>query len=89
MLELSRIGAKDPVMLVEYVPNIIEALASDPNKHVRRLAAFTLGAMAEAIPLEAKDAIPALTDALHDDYMLVRKFADKALTLIRAAMRKE
>ena len=29
-----------------------------------------------------------LPDALHDEYMLVRKFADNALTAIREAMRK-
>ena len=89
MLELSKIAAKSSVMLVEYVSDIITALSDDPNKHVRRLAAFTLGTMAEVIPLEAKDAIPALTEALHDEYFLVRKFADKALQLIRSAMRKE
>ncbi|MBD3351404.1 MAG: hypothetical protein GF364_07950 [Candidatus Lokiarchaeota archaeon] len=89
MLELSKVGKKNATMLIEYVPNIIEALANDENKHVRRLAAWTLGTMAKVIPLEAKDAIPALTDALHDNYLLVRKFADKALQLIRAAMRKE
>ncbi|MHA1896458.1 MAG: HEAT repeat domain-containing protein [Promethearchaeota archaeon] len=88
MLELSKVGKKNATMLVEYVPDIIKALSEDKNKHVRRLAAWTLGAMAEVIPLEAKEAIPALTDALHDDYILVRKFADKALQLIRTAMRK-
>ncbi|MHA1341879.1 MAG: HEAT repeat domain-containing protein [Promethearchaeota archaeon] len=89
MLELSKVGKSNATMLIEYVPNIIKALSEDPNKHVRRLAAWTLGAMAEVIPLEATEAIPALTDALHDEYILVRKFADKALQLIRAAMRKE
>jgi hypothetical protein len=88
MLEVGRIGEKDPIMLLEYIEPIINALARDSNKHVRRLAAWTLGKMAEAIPLEAKEAIPALTDALHDQYLLVRKFADKALTQIREAMRK-
>lgn len=86
-LELSRVGKANPTMLMEHKEPIIGAL-EDPNKHVRRLAAYTLGAMAEAIPLEAKEAIPALRDALHDDYFLVRRFADKALKLIRAAMRK-
>ncbi|MFO8017985.1 MAG: HEAT repeat domain-containing protein [Promethearchaeia archaeon] len=86
-LELSRVGKANPTMLMEHKEPIIEAL-NDPNKHVRRLAAYTLGAMAEAIPLEAKEAIPALRDALHDDYFLVRRFADKALKLIRTAMRK-
>jgi len=38
--------------------------------------------------LEAKEVIPALREALHDDCFLVRQFADKALKLIRAAMRK-
>ena len=86
-LELSRVGKANPTMLMEHKGPIIGAL-NDPNKHVRRLAAYTLGAMAEAIPLEAKEAIPALREALHDDYFLVRRFADKALKLIRAAMRK-
>lgn len=89
MLELSRIGKSNATMLIEYVPTIIKVLEDDENKHVRRLAAWTLGNMSEVIPLEAKDAIPALTDALHDEYILVRKFADKALQHIRAAMRKE
>ena len=88
MLEIGRIGEKDPVMLIEYVEPIMVTLAKDNNKHVRRLAAWTLGKMADAIPLEAKHAIPALTDALHDEYVLVRKFADKALSAIRDAIRK-
>jgi hypothetical protein len=88
MLEISLIGEKDPVMLIEYVDDIVKALAKDSNKQVRRIAAMALGNMAEAIPLEAQQAIPALTDALHDEYMLVRKFADKALGLIREAIRK-
>lgn len=88
LLELSRIGKSNPTMLVEHIDAIISAL-KDPNKHVRRLAAYTIGSMAEAIPLEAEEAIPALVDALHDEYFLVRQFADKALTLIRAAMRKK
>ncbi|TFF93822.1 MAG: HEAT repeat domain-containing protein [Promethearchaeota archaeon] len=87
LLELSRIGKANPTMLIEHISPIINAL-KDPNKHVRRLAAFTIGNMAEAIPLEAQEAIPALRDALHDEYHLVRMFADKALKLIRTAMRK-
>ena len=87
LVELSRIGRANPTMLMEHIDTIIEALRS-PNKHVRRLAAFTLGSMAEAIPLEAQEAIPALREALHDEYHLVRLFSDKALKLIRAAMRK-
>jgi len=87
LVELSRIGRANPTMLMEHIDTIIEALRS-PNKHVRRLAAFTLGSMAEAIPLEAQEALPALREALHDEYHLVRMFADKALKLIRAAMRK-
>jgi len=71
-----------------YVDDIVRALSKDPNKQVRRIAAMALGNMAEAIPLEAQHAIPALTDALHDEYILVRKFADKALGLIREAIRK-
>ena len=89
MLELSKVAKDNSPMLIEYVPNFIKALSEDQNKHVRRLAAWTLGAMAEVIPLEATEAIPALTEALHDEYILVRKFADKALQLIRAAMRGE
>jgi HEAT repeat protein len=88
MQEIERIAAKDPVMIVEHVDNIIKCLSADKNKHVRRLAAMTLGNMAEAIPLEAEQAIPALSDALHDEFILVRKFADKALSLIREAIRK-
>ena len=49
---------------------------------------MTIGSMADAIPLEAKEAIPALREALHDEYPLVRMFADKALKLISGAMRK-
>jgi len=87
LLELSRVGRSNPTMLIEHKEPIIAAL-KDSNKHVRRLAAYTIGAMAEAIPLEAQEAIPALRDALHDEYFLVRQFADKALKLIRAAMRR-
>lgn len=89
IFELSKVGKSNATMLVEYVPTIIHALSNDKNQQVRRLAAWTLQTMAEVIPLEAKDAIDALTDALHDSYELVRKFADRALQLIRAAMRKE
>ncbi len=87
LVELGRIGKNNPTMLMEHLDPIINALR-DPNKHVRRLAAWTIGSMAEAIPLEAQGALPALREALHDDYFLVRQFADKALKLIRAAMRK-
>ncbi len=87
LVELSRVGKANPTMLIEHINMLINAL-KDPNKHVRRLAAWTIGSMAEAIPLEAEEAIPALVDALHDEYHLVRQFADKALKLIRAAMRK-
>ena len=87
LLEISRIGKANPTMLVEHIGTLIQAL-SDSDKHVRRLAVFAIGSMAEAIPLEAQDAIPALRDALHDEYFLVRQFADKALKLIRQAMRK-
>ncbi len=87
LVELSRVGKANPTMLIEHISMLIKAL-KDSNKHVRRLAAWTIGSMAEAIPLEAEEAIPALVDALHDEYHLVRQFADKALKLIRAAMRK-
>jgi hypothetical protein len=86
--EIERIANKDPVMMIEHIESILKALTKDPNKHVRRLAAMTLGNMAEVIPLEAQDAIPALTEALHDEFILVKKFADKALTAIREAVRK-
>ncbi|HMF31358.1 MAG TPA: HEAT repeat domain-containing protein, partial [Candidatus Lokiarchaeia archaeon] len=86
--EISRIAKKEMSMVVEYVPSVITAL-KDSDKQIRRLAAWTLGQMAEVIPLEAKEAIPALTEALHDEYPLVRTFADKALNLIRKAMREE
>lgn len=87
LLEISIIGKANPTMLVEHIDTLINAL-SDINKHVRRLAALAIGSMAEAIPLEAQEALPALREALHDEYFLVRQFADKALKLIRQAMRK-
>jgi hypothetical protein len=86
-IELSRIGRANATMLMEHIEAIIGGLR-DPDKQVRRLAAYSIGAMAEVIPLEAQEAIPALREALHDEYFLVRQFADKALKLIRAAMRK-
>jgi ribosomal protein S20 len=92
MLEINRIAEKDPVMLIEYIPSITTCLVKDPNKHVRRLAALCLGNLAPAIATigsdEQQKVISALTDALHDEYMLVRKFADTSLTAIRGAMRK-
>lgn len=92
ILEINRIAEKDPVMLIEYLAQITNALVKDPNKHVKRLTALTLGSMAPAIatvtPEEQQKVISALTDALHDEYILVRKFADNALAAIRAAMRK-
>lgn len=86
-LEISRVARKNATMLIEYGSAFIQCLKDD-NKQIRRLAAWTLGSMAEVIPNELKEAIPALSDALHDEYLLVRKFADKALSLIRKAMRQ-
>ncbi|MHA1150580.1 MAG: HEAT repeat domain-containing protein [Promethearchaeota archaeon] len=87
LIELSRIGKQNPTMLIEHIEAIIQAM-QDPNQQVRRLAVFCINSMSEAIPLEAEQAIPALREALHDSYHLVRLFADKALKNIRAAMRK-
>ncbi len=87
MLELGRIGKKNPTMLIEHLNPILNALRKDPDKNVRRLAAMALGNMAEALPIEADKVLPALRDALHDEYILVRKFADRALTEIRKNMK--
>ena len=91
-VEINRIAEKEASMLIEYLPNIVACLVKDPNRQVRRIAASTLGNMATIIATltaeEQQKAIQSLTDALHDEYMLVRKFADNALTAIREAMRK-
>ncbi len=86
-IEIRRIAKKEATMLIEYGEDAINTI-KDPNKDIRLQAVMTLGQMAEIIPTELADAIPALTDALHDDYPLVRTFADKALNVIRQAMRK-
>ncbi|MHA1731994.1 MAG: HEAT repeat domain-containing protein [Promethearchaeota archaeon] len=88
LLEISRVGNKNAPMLVEYVGDFINSL-KDPDKHVRRMSAQVFCSIAEVIPLEAREAIPALSEALHDEYPLVRRFADKALGLIRQAMRSQ
>ncbi|GAB4323414.1 MAG: hypothetical protein Kow0069_28530 [Promethearchaeota archaeon] len=86
LLEVSRVGKKEAIMLIDFVDDLV-SLLQDSDKHVRRMTAQVFCSMAEVIPREAKEAIPALTEALHDDYILVRKFADKALQLIRQAIR--
>ena len=87
LMELSRIGRVNPTMLLEHILPIFDALR-DRDKNVRSWAAITIGVMAEAIPLEAKEAIPALREALHDENILVKQYAYKALELIKAAIRK-
>jgi HEAT repeat protein len=87
IFELHRVAQKEPTMLIEYIGEFINCLSKDGNEQVRRIAASTFVQMAEAIPTEAKEAIPALQDALHDEYKLVRIYADKALSAIRAALR--
>jgi len=86
LMELSRVGQENTTMLIEHLVSVINALR-DPNQHVRRWAAYAINVMAEVIPLEVKEAIPALRESLHDKYSLVRQFSEKALTLIRAAVR--
>jgi len=92
LIEINRIAEKDAVMLIEYIPMVTNSLIKDTNKHVRRLAALTLGNVAQAIATttqeEQQKVITALTDALHDEYVLTRKFADNALASIREALRK-
>jgi hypothetical protein len=86
LMELSRIGQVNSTMLVEHVEPIIDSLR-DRDQNVRSWAAITIGLMAEAIPVEAKEAIPALREALHDESLLVQQYAYKALELIRATMK--
>ena len=86
LIELSRIGRVNPTMLLEYMAPIIDLLR-DRDQNVRSWAVIAIGVIAEGIPLEAKEAIPALKEALHDDSLLVRQNASKALELFRAAMK--
>ncbi len=86
-IEIRRIAKKEATMLIEYGENFITSL-KDPNKDVRLQCAMTLDVMADIIASELTELIEALTEALHDEYPLVRTFADKALNKIRTAMRK-
>ncbi len=86
-IEIRRIAKKEATMLIEYVDNFTATL-KDANKDIRLQCAMTLDAMADIIASELTDIIEALTEALHDEYPLVRTFADKALNKIRTAMRK-
>lgn len=86
-IEIRRIAKKEATMLIEYVENFTATL-KDNNKDIRLQCAMTLDAMADIIASELTDLIEPLTEALHDEYPLVRTFADKALNKIRMAMRK-
>jgi len=86
LMELSRIGRVNPTMLLEHMVPIIDSLR-DRDKNIRNSAVIAIGVIAEGIPLEAKEAIPALKEALNDEYLLVRQNAYKALELFRATMK--
>jgi hypothetical protein len=87
MQELSKIARQGAIMLVEFLPQLIQVLANDSFKHVRLWAARTLETIADTIPQELQEVIPQLQDALHDEFLLVRKIADNTLTKIRESMR--
>ena len=87
IFEIHRVAQKEPTMLIEYIGEFINCLSKDGNEQVRRIAASIFAQIAESLPQEVKEAIPALQDALHDEYKLVRIYADKALNAIRAALK--
>ncbi len=87
IFEIHRVAQKEPTMLIEYIGEFINSLSKDSNEQVRRISASIFAQIAESLPQEVKEAIPALQDALHDEYKLVRIYADKALNAIRAALK--